>query len=227
MRRLTRSWLALAIVAAAATAGAILLITGGDDEGTGGRTASPATRSAAPSPAAPKPRPTPPPKSRDGNGIRAGVKAAVRESKPARLDPEQRRVAAVIRGYVRALNARDGRRACRLFVPGALSGVDFPRDRGSCAASLSASVGYRDPRGFPVYDGSRVARISDVAVKGSDARVTATVVTRFAGGREPSVEDDLIYLRRAGSNWLIVKPSATLYRAIGVGIIPPQAISPP
>jgi hypothetical protein len=128
---------------------------------------------------------------------------------------------------VAALNARDGGRACGLFIPGALAGVEFPRDRGSCAASLSASIGYRDPRGFPVYARSRIGRIPSVAIDGSDARVVATTVTHFTGNREPSVEDDLIYLRNDQGGWLLVKPSATLYRAIGAGDIPPQVLAPP
>jgi hypothetical protein len=136
-------------------------------------------------------------------------------------------VARVVRDYLEALNARDGRRACGLFVRGALAQVDFPRYRGTCAASLSASVGYRDPRGFPIYDRSRIGRIPSVSIDGSDARVVATIVTHFAGNREPSVEDDLIYLRNEDGRWLIVKPSATLYRAIGVGDIPPQVLAPP
>ena len=71
-------------------------------------------------------------------------------------------VARVVRAYVDALDAHDGERACGLFVPGALAQVDFPRDRGTCARSLSASIGYRDPRGFPVYDRSRIGRIPSV-----------------------------------------------------------------
>jgi hypothetical protein len=100
---------------------------------------------------------------------------------------------------------------------------------------LSASIGYRDPRGFPVYDRSRIARIASVTVDGSEAsnhsganaRVVATTVTHFAGNREPSVEDDLVYLQNEDGQWLIVKPSAALYRAIGVGDIPPQVLAPP
>jgi hypothetical protein len=113
------------------------------------------------------------------------------------------------------------------LAPGALSGVSFPRDRGTCGATLSASIGYRDPRGFPVFAGARVARIAAVTITGVEARVTATTVTRFADNREPSVEDDLIYLRQADGRWLVAKPSATLYRAIGVGDIPPQVLAPP
>jgi hypothetical protein len=158
---------------------------------------------------------------------RAAVKQAVAETEPARLDPEQRRVAAVARNYIAALDSRDGKRACALFVPGALDTVSFPRERGACALSLEASIGYRDPRGFPVYKGSRVARIHSVSIDGADARVVATLVTQFAGQREPSIEDDVVYVQQRGGRWLIVKPSAALYRAIGVGDIPPSVISPP
>jgi hypothetical protein len=155
------------------------------------------------------------------------VRAAVAQNRPARLDPAERKAATVVRDYVGALNSRDGGRACALFVPGALSQVEFPHDRGDCAPSLDSSIGYRDPRGFPVYEGSRVARVNSVAINGTDARVTATTVTDFAGDREPSVEDDVVYLRRQDGRWLIVKPSAALYRAIGVGDIPPTVLAPP
>jgi hypothetical protein len=157
----------------------------------------------------------------------AAVHAAVSETKPARLDPAQLRVAGVVRGYIAALDARNGARACASFVPGGLDHVHFPHDRGSCASSLTASIGYRDPRGFPVYKASRVARIRSVDLTGEDARVVATVVTDFAGNREPSVEDDVVYLRHQDGRWLIVKPSAALYRAIGVGDIPPTVLAPP
>ena len=155
------------------------------------------------------------------------VKAAVSETKPARLDPAQRRAAAVVRGYVEALNSRNGGRVCALFVPGALNEVKFPRDRGDCASSLGSSIGYRDPRGFPVYRGSHVTRVASVKIDGAEARVVATVVTDFAGNREPSIEDDVVYLHQEGGRWLISKPSTALYRAIGVGDIPPTVLAPP
>jgi hypothetical protein len=151
----------------------------------------------------------------------------VSESKSPSLDTAQRDVVRSVRAYVAALNDHDGRRACALFLPGALSGVDFPRDEGDCADSLSASVGYRDPRGTPVYRRSRVARIPSVEIDGSQARVTATTVTRFADNREPSVEDDVVYLVQRGGRWRIAKPSVILYRAIGVGDIPPRVLAPP
>lgn len=55
----------------------------------------------------------------------------------------------------------------------------------------------------------------------------ATVVTTYADDREPSIEDDVVYLRREGGRWLIEQPSATLYRAIGTAEVPPQVLSPP
>jgi hypothetical protein len=158
---------------------------------------------------------------------RAAVRSGVAQTKPARLDAMQRQVAAVVRRYVDALDARRGKAVCSLFVPGALDEVRLPRERGDCGASLTASIGYRDPRGFPVYAGSRVARIASVSIAGSTARTVATTVTRFAGNREPSIEDDVVYLERHGGRWLIAKPSATFYRAIGTGDIPPSVLAPP
>jgi hypothetical protein len=226
-------WLAAAALATAAG----VLVLSGDEEGGGPQ--QPAGRQGAhtePEGAAPRQQQEArgePPRS-NAQGTRAAVQQAVRSSPAPRLDPGQRAVARVVRAYLAALNARDGGRACGLFIPGALAEVDFPRDRGSCAASLSASIGYRDPRGFPVYDRSRIGRIASVTIAASEAgdlpagaRVVATTVTHFAGNREPSVEDDLIYLQNENGRWLIVKPSATLYRAIGEGDIPPQVLAPP
>ena len=226
MRRFTRAPLVW-IVAAVATAAGVLVITSVTDEG-----GKPATTSSVVTHRPPRTTPRKPPSHHGGRsekprGTHHQVQQAVRQSPSPRLGSPERRAAGVVRAYVAALNARDGKRACSLFVPGGLASVRFPRDRGSCAASLSASVGYRDPRGFPVYVRSRVARVPDVAISGASARVTATVVTHFAEGREPSIEDDVIYLTNRGGRWLIVKPSATLYRAIGVGNIPPQVLSPP
>jgi hypothetical protein len=161
------------------------------------------------------------------DALRQQVHEAVAQSPAARLDPAQQRIARVVRSYVAALDRGDGARACRLLAPGTHTEVRLPRHRSDCGRSLSASIGYRDPRGFPVFAGARVARVAAVALEGSEARVTATVVTRFADRRAPSVEDDVIYLRRANGGWLIETPGATLYRAIGVGDIPPQVLAPP
>ncbi len=227
-------WLVAATLATAAG----VLVLSGDEEGGGPQ--RPAQQQGVPTePSVTTPRQQHGPRGETPEahpqGTRAAVQEAVRSSPAPRLDPGQREVARVVRAYVAALNAREGGRVCRLFIPGALAKVDFPRDRGTCAASLSASIGYRDPHGFPVYDSSRIGRIASVTIDGSeagnrsgaDARVVATTVTHFAGSREPSVEDDLVYLRNDDERWLIVKPSATLYRALGVGDIPPQVLAPP
>jgi hypothetical protein len=218
------------LVAALATAAGVLLISGDGGSDGGGKPVGE-------SPGPPAPAQTTTTKSRSHHqtthqsahhsSTHREVHQAVRESGAPRLDRVQRQVTRVVRAYVGALDARDGARACELFISGALSEVHFPRDRGTCARSLSASIGYRDPRGFPVYRRARIARVPDVAIHGASARVTATTVTRFAGNREPSIEDDLVYLRRQGDGWRIAKPSATLYRAIGVGNIPPQVLAPP
>jgi hypothetical protein len=226
VRGIARRPLAWLAVAALATGAGVLLLSA-DDEGGGppqpAEQGVPTERSRA----EPREQHEPGDEQTHAQGTRAAVREAVRSSPAPSLDPHQREVARVVRDYLEALDAHDGGRACGLFVPGALARVDFPRDRGSCAASLSASVGYRDPRGFPVYDRSRIGRIPSVSIDGSGARVVATIVTHFAGDREPSVEDDLIYMRDENGRWLIVKPSATLYRAIGVGDIPPQVLAPP
>jgi hypothetical protein len=139
---------------------------------------------------------------------------------------QQRAVMRVVRAYVEGLVDHDGARVCSLFAPGALDSLELPVERGDCASSLSASIGYRDPRGIPWRD-TRIQEFVEVSVTPPEARATVSVFTRFAGDREPSIEDDLIYLERSGEEWLIVKPSTTIYRAIGTAEIPLDAIRPP
>lgn len=155
---------------------------------------------------------------------------------PPRPDPgaapagavAQQGVGRAVRSFIGALDARDGARVCSLLAPGFLKRVDLPVDRGSCAPSVTASIGFAEPGGQPRWRGtSLVDAGSIVLVRGGDARLTGTVVHRFAGSREPSIEDDVIYLRRSGSRWLIVQPSSTFYRAIGVGDVPLSALAPP
>ena len=133
------------------------------------------------------------------------------------------------RDYIDALNARDGAAVCELFAPGVLDAVDLPEPRGDCAASVSASIGYRDPRGLPVWKRAHPThlRVAKLGEDGGSAEVVATVVTTFADRDELSTEDDVIYLTRDGDRWLLAKPSATFYRAIGVGDIPASVLAPP
>jgi hypothetical protein len=136
-----------------------------------------------------------------------------------------------VRAYVAALDARDGERVCALFAPGETlpNNLALPERRpGGCPPSLQASIGYRDPRGLPIWEGAEVASVRAVELGGGgkEATVTARVVSRFADRDEASIEDDIVYLGRLGGEWLIAKPSATLYRAIGAEP-PPEVLTPP
>ena len=59
------------------------------------------------------------------------------------------------------------------------------------------------------------------------ARLTTTVTHHFSDRKYVSVEDDVIYLERIGGRWLLAKPSATFYRAVGYPQPPLRAFSPP
>ena len=149
------------------------------------------------------------------------------ENGPPRRIPDERAAARTVRAYVTALDDRDGEAACALLAPGAIDEVEMPRDRGTCAASLDASIGYRDPRGLPVWKTARVAELRSVEVDGDSAKAVVTIVTEFADRDEPSLEDDVVYFVRSSGGWLIAKPSSTLYRAVGVADVPPSVLAPP
>ena len=150
-----------------------------------------------------------------------------REGAPSPESVEERRVERTVRRYVAALNDRDGERVCALLAPGALHEVELPRDGGDCGEALSASIGYRDPRGFPQWERASLERFRSIELDGDQARATATIVSDFADRDEPSVEDDVIYLERRADRWLLVRPSAVLYRAIGAPDLPLDLLSPP
>jgi hypothetical protein len=186
----------------------------------------------APAPAAPEAMPDDRPTSdeRDGRPPR-GEPTEPAETPPG--DPRstelEQAAARAVGDYLEALDAGDGARACGLLVPGALQELELPEPRGGCAASLTASIGYRDPRGLPVWEGveARRIRVTELDRGGRSARVVATVETTFADRDEPSIEDDLVYLSRGDGRWLVAKPSSTLYRAVGIADIPPSVIAPP
>jgi hypothetical protein len=144
-----------------------------------------------------------------------------------RVTALERAAGRTVREFVEALDQRDGALACSLLESGALGEIAVPQPRGGCAESMQASIGYRDPRGLPVWRGAELSNLRSVQIDGATARVVATIVTRFADRDEASVEDDIVYLSREGDGWLIAKPSATLYRAFGIADVPPTAISPP
>jgi hypothetical protein len=147
-------------------------------------------------------------------------------SGPPPEDAAEQAAATAARGYVQALDRRTGAAVCGAFAPGALDAVDFPQQRSSCPATLRASLGFRR-RGLPVWQRSQMTDAVSATVNGDSARVVATVFTVYADVREPTIEDDLIYLERDGDRWLIAKPSLTLYRAIGNPDPPASALTPP
>jgi hypothetical protein len=165
-----------------------------------------------------------------GSGTAPGDKPGGPAEGPSgdpRVTELEREAERTVRSFVAALDARDGERACALLAPDALRRIELPERRPGCAASLEASIGYRDARGLPVWEGAEVSQVGSVEVDGATAKVVATVVTRFADRDEVSIEDDVVYLERAGGGWVVAQPSSTLYRAVGIADIPPSVLSPP
>ncbi len=136
-------------------------------------------------------------------------------------------VTQTVRLYIDALDRHDAGLVCELLAPGALRLSELPVRRGGCAGSLAASIGHRRAGGTPAWRRTTIAEIRAVSVEGVGARVTATVVHRFADRKYTSVEDDVIYLRPTGERWLLAKASGTLYRAIGYPEPPLRAFTPP
>jgi hypothetical protein len=136
-------------------------------------------------------------------------------------------VSAVVRSYVAALDRRDAASVCSLIVPGGLPVGDLPKRRGGCRPSLRASIGTRPADGGPAWRRTAIVELKPEALGDNRARVTATVTHHFSDRKYVSVEDDVIYLERTGAGWLLAKPSATLYRAVGYAQPPLRAFSPP
>jgi hypothetical protein len=90
---------------------------------------------------------------------------------------------------------------------------------------MDRSIGYHDPKGPPAFESATVRRVK-VRQRGARSKVVATVITRYEAQRRPSTDDDIIYMKRSRAGWLILQPSTTLYRA--VGLEPPlSALRPP
>lgn len=142
-------------------------------------------------------------------------------------DPDEEEVAGFVRTYVAALNGHDAEAACGHFAPGALRLSELPVRRGGCVGSLRASIGTRPAGGGPAWKRTRVVEVSAVSVERGGARATTTVLHRFRDRRQPSIEEDVIYLERSGGRWLLAKPSATFYRAVGYADPPLRALTPP
>lgn len=147
-----------------------------------------------------------------------------------RLEPDEaaaRAASRAYRAYVAAINARDGERICELVAPGLEEVLEPPVRRGDCGERISSSIGYEDPRGFPVWERTLLSGIEGIRVAGRSVQVNAAVLTRFADREQPSVESDIAYLERSAGRWRLAKPSGALYRAVGKPEVPPEAIVPP
>jgi hypothetical protein len=152
-------------------------------------------------------------------------------------ESDEEEVTAFVRTYVAVLNERDAEAVCGRFAPGALRIIKRvapggapshrPVRRGGCVGSLRASIGARPAGGGPAWKRTRVVEVSAVSIEGGGARATATVLHRFRDRRQPSIEEDVIYLQRSGGHWLLAKPSATFYRAVGYADPPLRALTPP
>jgi hypothetical protein len=142
-------------------------------------------------------------------------------------DQDSAVISAVVREYTSALNRHDAARVCALLAPGALDPDELPKRRGGCRPSLRASIGTEPRGGGPAWRRTSLGELSMQALGDDRARVTATVTSRFSDRNYVSVEDDVIYLERAGGSWLLAKPSGTLYRAVGYPEPPLRALTPP
>ena len=134
---------------------------------------------------------------------------------------------ATVSDYVRALDRHDAARVCALLAPGSLDLTQLPRRRGGCRTSLRASIETAPRDGGPAWRKTTLFEAKTEDLGDGRARVSATVTHHFADRKYVSVEDDVIYLERAGSRWRLAKPSGTLYRAVGYSTPPLDALRSP
>lgn len=125
---------------------------------------------------------------------------------------------ATVRSYIAALDRHDAAGVCALIEPGGL-----PR----CRSSLRASIGSRPADGGPAWRRTAIVAMKPEALGDDRARITTTVTHHFSDRKYVSVEDDVIYLEKVGGRWLLAKPSATFYRAVGYAQPPLRAFAPP
>jgi hypothetical protein len=148
---------------------------------------------------------------------------------------ERRAVAAAERAYRRyiaAVNDADGTELCALLDPSFQSELELPVPRGACAERLSASIGYADPSGAPVWKATKLSGIESTIVgKGDRVQLSAAITTEFADRNEPSIESDIVFLEPVGKGerktYRLMKAPGSLWRAVGQPDIPPSVITPP
>jgi len=214
-----RTVLALALSAAA-------LLAGCGDEGGTTVASEPSTSTVAPPETA---LPEAPEAQGNGEG-EAKESEKGDERKPSDADKASAadEATAAYTDYIDAIEAKDGEVLCSLLPPGVEREIKAPVQRSDCPATLEASIGYEDPRGFPVWSGTTLNSVQRAAIGGdpTTARLTAMITTEFEG-REPSVESDIAYLELAGGEWRLAQPTGALYRAIGNPEPPSTVIAPP
>jgi hypothetical protein len=149
------------------------------------------------------------------------------ESKGDLPSADRSQVVAAVSDYIAALDRHDAARVCALLVPGSLDPGELPEPRAGCRPSLRASIGTRPRSGGPAWRRTTLAETKAEDLGDGRGRVSATVVHHFSDRKYVSVEDDVIYLEKAGGRWLIAKPSATFYRAVGYREPPLRAFAPP
>lgn len=142
-------------------------------------------------------------------------------------DSDRSAISAAVTTYIAALDRHDAARVCGLIEPGGLPLSDLPKRGGGCRSSLRASIGSRPADGGPAWRRTAIVEMKPEALGDNRARVTTTVTHHFSDRKYVSVEDDVIYLERVGGSWLIAKPSATFYRAVGYAQPPLRAFAPP
>jgi hypothetical protein len=118
---------------------------------------------------------------------------------------------AAVTRYIAALDSHDAAKVCALI------------ERGGCGAKIGA----RPSDGGPAWRRTQIAEMKPEALSDGRGRITTTVTHHFADRKYVSVEDDVIYVERVGGRWLIAKPSATFYRAVGYAQPPLRAFAPP
>jgi hypothetical protein len=135
-------------------------------------------------------------------------------------------IASVVGAYIGALDRHDAAGVCELLEPGALTRAGLAGSR-NCTRWLAASIGRAPRGGGPAWRRTALVETNVERLSDERARVSATVTHRFSDRKYVSVEDDVVYLQRVGGRWLLAKPSATLYRAVGYESPPLAAFRPP
>jgi hypothetical protein len=142
-------------------------------------------------------------------------------------DADRAATTSAVRAYIDALDRRDATRVCAVIEQSGIDLGELPRRAGGCRASVSASLGARPRGGGPAWRRTQIVEVKPERLGDDRARVTATVTHHFSDRKYVSVEDDVIYLERVDGRWLLAKPSATFYRAVGYAQPPLRAFSPP